>query len=227
VVLLCGASTYGVYALAGRYGGPDPGPTASPHRTTAAPRTAAPTWTPPTAPPAPTAPAPGGSAKPALKDVPQLRVLGPVYGPRESTYTMDFAGWPFAFRTPGTWGCIAGRVALPDTQARVCIDEGDPGAKHRVGVALRACAKPCSPATQRSYVKQWYDAGQTAKTWDPRTTFAEGRTPSGLYALDLCRFFGAVRGGPPAWQVCVTGSSPDATKATVQKVVNEIVSQTP
>jgi hypothetical protein len=154
-------------------------------------------------------------------------VLGPNYRAGESTYTMDFAGWPFAFRTPGTWGCLAGRVALPDTRARVCIDEGNPGARHRVGVALRACATPCSAATQRSYVQQWYDPGPTVKTWDPRTTYAEGRTASGLYELDLCRFFGATAGAPPTWQVCVTASSPDATKATVQKVVNEIVSQTP
>jgi hypothetical protein len=43
----------------------------------------------------------------------------------------------------------------------------------------------------------------------------------------VCRFFGDGEGAPLRWQACAYATSPPATRATVQKFVNDVVTQTP
>jgi hypothetical protein len=56
-------------------------------------------------------------------------------------------------------------------------------------------------------------------------TWAES-TASGTYTLELVRFFPSVPGGPVDHQVAIAAKSPGGTRATVQLIANDVVSQT-
>jgi hypothetical protein len=174
------------------------------------------------------APDPGGTTKPTLRAVPAKTVVGPTFGATEQTYTMAFQGWPFAFRTPKTWGCMAGKVdKIPDAKAWVCIDEGNPNNRERANVMLRACKTTCTPAERTSMNNDWFDQPAKAKqAGDDHSYLVETPANSkGLYSIDYSRFFGPP-GQPLKWQVGVYVEAPSGTKADVQKIVNDIASQT-
>jgi hypothetical protein len=174
--------------------------------------------------PVPTGGAP--STKPTLRSVPARRLVGLAYSPGDDTYTMGFAGWPFAFRTPGTWGCMAGRIALPRAQAWVCVDEGNPGSGQRLQIMLRPCPAPCGPAQRDQLSTEWLDPGAKTRKHDERTSYVETlRDAKGRYTLDMSHFF-STAGGAPTWQVGVGAYTPPATKTDIQKIVNDVFTQT-
>jgi hypothetical protein len=175
----------------------------------------------------PSSAGPPEAGKPTLRDVQARSVVGPTFGSGEKTYTMDFTGWPFAFRTPGSWGCMAGKINLPEAKAWVCIDEGNPGSGQRLTVMLRPCAAPCAAAARTRMSTAWFDDGAQPRRHDDHTWYVEkARDDKGRYLLDVSHFFSTEPGGPPAWQVGVGGTAPPATRAVIQKIVNDVFSQT-
>jgi hypothetical protein len=203
--------------------GPSAGPSAI-DRTLAGPTTPAPN----TAAPSPSTSS--DSTKPSLRSVPARSVVGPTFGPNEETYTMAFPGWPFAFRTPKTWGCLGGNIPkLPDAKAWVCIDEQHPEKKQKVNVMFRACPTTCTPAERQTMNNAWFDEPTKARQGgDDRTSFVETqRNSEGFYTVDFSRFFSPEPGQPLKWQVGVFVKSPPETAGDVQKILNDIASQTP
>jgi hypothetical protein len=173
---------------------------------------------------------PSEVTRPSLRPVPARRVVGPTFTSADRTFTMAFPDWPFAFRTPITWGCLRGRAAgLPDAIGRVCIDETNPGKRQRVSVMLRPCPTTCTQAQRRAMNDTFFDEPDTARrVGDERTSFVETRRDSeGFYAVAFSRFFGPPGGQPLKWQVGVTIKSPPETALDVQKILNDIYSQTP
>jgi hypothetical protein len=168
--------------------------------------------------------------KPSLRSVPARSVVGPTFRPDEETYTMAFGGWPFAFRTPKTWGCLKGNISsIPDANAWVCIDEQHPEKKQKANVMFRACPTTCTPAERRTMNNAWFDEPAKARRGgDDRTSFVETlRNSEGFYTVDFSRFFGPQPGQPLKWQVGVFVKSPPETAGDVQKILNDIYSQTP
>ena len=181
---------------------------------------------PPSAPALPNLPEPSASAGPVLKEgLPARRVTGATFGAGEKTFTMQFKGWPFAFRTPATWGCLAVRTDIADAKGYICVDEGNPGAGKRLAVLLRACAAPCGAKQQKALAKSWFRAGENPRDLDDNTKFLEVR--KSRYQLVLSHFFAGDGGGEPRWQVALDATSPVKGRADMQKVVNDIVTQTP
>lgn len=165
---------------------------------------------------------------PALRDLPPVAVIGPVFPPGADTYTFAFDGWPFAFRGPSTWGCLAATASVPDSYAYLCIDEQNGGDGQRMTVMIRRCAPTCSPAVQEELNRAWLDEPDRAVAADPTTFYVETPlTPRGSYSVDFSHFFAEPGGGPPAWQVGVYVESPPETRDEVLMILNDIWSQTP
>lgn len=181
-------------------------------------------------------PSPEPSAVPAptwltSRTAPQLRttdaepVLGPAFLARDPTYTVEFPGWPFAFRVPPTWGCSAGRTlaSAPDAYRKVCIDEGDPTNKQAVVVALQRCFTGCTTTKTREMALAWLGSGWPVLA-DPRTWYVETpKNDEGYYVLDLARVFD--RSGRHYVVSVYARAFPD-DRDVVQKVVNDIAAQT-
>ncbi|MET0495758.1 MAG: hypothetical protein ABW000_21740 [Actinoplanes sp.] len=221
VLLLCVCGGLGIAALVGNGQNDDPvaRPTAV-RPVPTLPRTTAPD-------PDPTGTAPTGavpSGKPTLRSVPARKIVGSTYAAGDDTYTMGFTGWPFAFRTPGSWGCVAGKVDLPQAKAWVCIDEGNPGNGQRMQILLRPCPASCGASERASLNTDWFDKGAKAKVYDKDTSYVEtAKDAKGRYALDMSHYF---TDGASTWQVGVGGYSPPATRAAIQQTVNDVLSQT-
>lgn len=166
--------------------------------------------------------------RPPLKDVPPVTVLGPGFPPGEDTYTFDFPGWPFAFRAPATWGCLATTVLVLDAYAYACIDEQHPGDRQRMTVMIRRCPTTCTPAEQEEMNRDWLDEPERAVAFDPSTVYVETpRSDRGTYSVDFSHFFAAAAGEPLSWQVGVYVESPPETRDEVLEILNDIRSQTP
>ncbi len=200
---------------------------------TAAPpptRTAAATPTPGSAPSASPSRSPLPATKPVLRSGKSVSVVGPTFQPGDATYTFAFNGWPFAFRGPSSWGCISATVpGAPDAYAWTCLDEKNPNAGQRANIMLRPCPTTCGDAEQKAMNKLWFDNEPQRARWkDPTTSYIEDpENARGNYSVDMSHFFGATPGGPLRWQVGVFVESPPATKGAVQKVLNDVRSQTP
>ncbi len=166
--------------------------------------------------------------RPTLKDVPPVAVLGPSFAPGEDTYTFDFPGWPFAFRAPPTWGCLATTFPVPDAYAHVCVDEQNPGDRQRMTVMIRRCPTSCTPAEQEEMNRAWLDEPERAVALGPSTVYVETpRSDRGTYSVDFSHFFAAAAGEPLSWQVGVYVESPPETRDEVLEILNDIRSQTP
>jgi hypothetical protein len=166
---------------------------------------------------------------PRLRQVPARRVVGVTFGPADRTFTMAFDGWPLAFRVPQTWGCIGGSApTLPDAKAWVCVDEQNPGSRQRVSVMLRPCPASCTLVQRQTMDNAWFDEPANARRRaDERTSFVETRRDAaGFYTVALSRFTPAAD-QPLKWQVGVFVKSPPQTAGAVQKILNDIYSQTP
>jgi hypothetical protein len=171
--------------------------------------------------------APAGD-KPTLRQVPARTVVGPSWAAGDATYTMAFNGWPFAFRTAKTWGCIAGSAdKFPDAKVWVCVDEQNTNARQKANIVLRTCPTTCTATERTNLDKQWFDEpGKARPVLDDRTSFVETqRNSQGYYTVDLSHFAPDKPGGPLKWQVGVFVQSPPETREVVQKLLNDIVSQ--
>ncbi|MBG0565691.1 hypothetical protein [Actinoplanes aureus] len=168
---------------------------------------------PESAPPLPNLPEPA-------EERPARRLTGATFEPGEKTFTMRFKDWPFAFRTPPTWGCLGARTDIPDSKAYICVDEGDPGSGKRLAVLLRACPAPCGAKQQNTLGKNWFRAGEKPRKFDATTKFLE--VEKNRYQLVMSHFFGT----EPKWQVAVDATAPVKARSEMQKVVNDILTQT-
>jgi hypothetical protein len=165
------------------------------------------------------------------KTMPRLRatddrpVIGPAYQPRDPTITIEFPGWPFAFRVPPTWGCANGRTlaTAPDAYRKVCIDEGDPANKRAVVVSLQRCTANCTSARMRTVALSWLSDG-TPEPAGSQTWYIETRKDAdGLYVLDLARAF-QINGRH--YIVAVYARALTDDRDIVLKIVNDIATQT-
>lgn len=177
-------------------------------------------------------PEPGtGADEPTLRAVPDRTVTGPSYAAGDKTFTMTLKDFPFAFRTPATWGCLSATVDIPDARAWVCVDEGNPfdaGAaapdrSQRAQIMLRQCPAPCGKGERATLDRDWFD-GQSPKAVDERTSFVEtARDDKGRYTIDMSHFFPG--DGGTQWQVAVWAYSDPADRAVPQKIVNDMLTQ--
>ncbi|MBE1488927.1 hypothetical protein [Plantactinospora soyae] len=185
----------------------------------------------PSAVPEPSGSDPSGTStprpgEPTLRTATPVTVLGPSYADGDKTYTMAFSGWPIAFRTPETWGCMGGRPKIPDSKSWVCIDEGNPGSRQRAHVLLRPCATTCTAAEQKAMNEAWLDEPEKAKVVRQRTYYVEtSSNDKGLYAVDASHFFKDPQDGTRHWQIGVYVESPPDTRNQVLKILNDVVSQ--
>lgn len=194
---------------------------------------AAPPPPPPAAPPPPPQPTAGpGQApsplpgEPELRDVEPISLLGPVWEDGEDTYTMSFPGWPFAFRTPRSWGCLAGSYdPIPEAPAWFCINESDPENGQRVNIMLWECPTTCTPDEQQDMIEIWLDDPEDAVRPDdlPVAYVEYEENTRGNYAIDLSFFGGA--GGEVRWHIGVYLESPMESRDVVLKILNDILSQ--
>ncbi|MBN1171203.1 MAG: hypothetical protein JXA67_03435 [Micromonosporaceae bacterium] len=181
----------------------------------------------PSAPTASSTPDTPDAGEPSLRDVTPRSVVGPTYASGDPTYTMAFKGWPFAFRTAASWGCLGGKIdSLPDAKAWVCVDEQNSSAQQKMNIMIRQCATTCTTTERTSMNKQWFDAPDRAKqVFDDRTWIVEtAKNDQGYYTVDLSHFF-ADSSGTMKWQVGLFVQSPPETKAVVQKLMNDVVTQ--
>lgn len=221
-VVLCTLAATGCAAqIPGTAVAAEPAATATTTARTTAPSTTA-------APPASPTPPELPSARPALRDVPPVSMLGPIWQPGDATYTMALRGWPFAFRTGRSWGCRKGIAdAFPDAHAWLCFDERNRESGQEIHLLLRPCPDGCSPSTRSRYERAWFDGAEPTGSLDPLTSYVE--IPSddeGRYAVDLSRFFSSTHSGVPDLQIAVYAVSPHPTRDVVLATVNDIVTQT-
>lgn len=170
-----------------------------------------------------------GTGKPKLRKLKPVSVVGPKWSSGDKTYTMAFEGWPFAFRVGQTWGCMGGtHDAVPNAVAWNCADEQNPEPGKRMTVILQEC-RPCGAEDRKRLNREWLDEPGEAKNIGDRTYYVETKSnEDGRYQVDLSHFFGDEANAKElAWQVGVFIESPNASKAVVQKALNDIVSQTP
>ncbi|WP_305783834.1 hypothetical protein [Symbioplanes lichenis] len=180
--------------------------------------------------PAPTSPGPTSPGA-TLRPAPARTLVGPSYAAGEKTYTMALSGVPFAFRTPPTWGCMAGRTDIDDAKGWVCVDEGDPfdasapapDRGKRLQLLLRPCPAPCGTTERDRLSADWFGQDAVPTLLGARTQYIQGTDSQGRYTLGMSHFFPAT--GTPKWQVAVGTYSQPATKAVVQKMVNDILTQ--
>ncbi|MFI5959027.1 hypothetical protein [Cryptosporangium sp. NPDC051539] len=179
----------------------------------------------------PAAPSATSSLASPTGDLPEFKkmlpviVTGAVYDQGEQTDIIAEAGWPFAFRVPTGWRCNSAQIIDGDNSAGLeCRPPGESNTLLQVG--LRACDQPCDPTT-RDLMNR--DIAREALTEGDATTsyaeMADGR--DNVYGLLVSHFFGPEPGKQPTWQVVVRGRSPHTDRAAVQKVANDIRTQTP
>lgn len=174
---------------------------------------------------------PDGDGRPQLRPVEPISVLGPTFPRNADTYTMAFPGWPFAFRTPGTWGCVRGTIhRWPDLEAWQCVDESGGNPDHIVVVTLWDCPDGCTQSTQQELVETWLDFPNRAERAPNTPTYYvenEYRNDSDrlTYSVDLSHFAAGPSGGELRWMVGVYGESPHDGRQIVQQVINDIITQ--
>jgi hypothetical protein len=176
---------------------------------------------------------------PELRDRAPVRVTGSVYEGGERTEVRDDIGLPFAFRLPVDWPCVVGSDR-PAAVLRHCFADagsGDAGQANRlrVRVILRLCPGTCPAAAQRKldgdWLSEWRD--QTGpwkrlpaptRVTDATTRWTEQREGGG-YVLVMSHVFtgpGRIR-----YHVGAAADGPAAKAATLQKIINDIRTQTP
>jgi hypothetical protein len=169
---------------------------------------------------------PGTGGQPSLRDVEPVSLVGPTFAPQEDTYTMAFNGWPFAFRAPNDWSCANGVTSSSRIEGEVksCFSLAVEG-----GVVLWECRADCDEAEQEEKLDIWFadEPGEPVPWGDgPPTHYVETEeNDEGRYAINLARFFGT-GSDELRWLVGVTFESTPEGVEGMQKVVNDILSQT-
>lgn len=174
---------------------------------------------------------PTSSDRPQLRPVEPMDVLGATFPRNADTYTMAFTGWPFAFRTPGTWGCLRGTIhRWPDLEAWQCIDESRANPDHILVVTLWDCPDGCTRDTQQELIETWLDFPDRAERAPHTPTYyveSEYRNDADrlMYSVDLSHFTAGPEGGELRWMVGVYGESPYDGREIVQQIINDIITQ--
>lgn len=166
------------------------------------------------------------SGLPQLRQVEPVSVLGPTFGPDEQVDPMGFVGWPFAFRTPPGWNCFEEPLEqIPDGDFYRCEDNR--GRDQLVALLLWECPTSCTETEQQAMLRAWMDQPEFAVRLDssPTSYLETGQNRDGRYQVDLGHFVAAEPGGPLRWMVGVYIESPVDTRADVQKVMNDVISQ--
>jgi hypothetical protein len=177
--------------------------------------------------------------RPQLVDRTPVRVTGAVYGPGERTETRDDLGLPFAFRLPVDWPCVLGTVRPAEILRHCFVDagSGDAGQANRLRVRmiLRPCPGACAAATRRELDRDWLSEwrDQTGpwkqlppptRVVDAATRWTEQRDGTG-YVLVMSHVFTAPGGA--RYHVGAAADGPAAKAAALQKIINDIRTQTP
>ncbi|GAA2875941.1 hypothetical protein Acy02nite_75980 [Actinoplanes cyaneus] len=167
-----------------------------------------------------------GGAGPAFRDdAPGRKVAGATFQRGDATATAGSRGWPFAFRIPGAWRCVPGKVDLPKADAVVCFDKKTEK-NERAGIILRVCPSACDAADRQQLDKDWFVNTSGLRRADAGTRFRQtAKNGAGKYQLELSHFFTDPASGVK-YQVGVDARTDPARKATAQKVVNDVLSQT-
>ena len=163
---------------------------------------------------------------PQLRTVEPVAVLGPTFAQGEPADTMAFVGWPFAFRTPPGWECFEERLdEVPAGEFYRC--EGGPGSLQEGGILLWECVSGCAEDERQTMLRAWLQEPEFMDQRDGAPTYyvETGRNPDGLYTVSLGHFAAAEPGGPPRWLIGVYVESPVESRAEVQKILNDVVSQ--
>lgn len=214
LVLLAATGIAGVQAVVATDPGPAPtGPTADPDQ--------------PGEPGEPGEPVQSDPDLPGLRQVPPVSLLGPTFDAAEPALTMAFVGWPFAFRTPPGWHCFEERLdRVPTGDYYQCQPERD-DPDQLVAVLLWPCPTSCPEGEQQEMLATWLDEPEAAtRSAATPTAYVEtGRNRDGYYTVDLGHFAAAEPDGPLRWMVGVYVEAPVPRRADVQKVLNDIVSQ--
>lgn len=160
---------------------------------------------------------------PALKRVPPVRLVGPVFGANDTTQLVHPRELPFAFRVPASWDCGRGRI-LPGGVGYSCDAAAKSGVA-RVTLFVRRCRAVCTPAEYDRFGQDWMDAPLRYRERDATTRLVDV-SGFGYYRLAVSHLFrDAAR--KLTWHVGVYARATPANTAVVQKVVNDIRSQTP
>jgi hypothetical protein len=179
-------------------------------------------------------PPPAAAGRPTFKSdvLPVVVAGGVVFVDSEQTETVDELPLPFAFRTPKAWSCSPTAVLGGRSSDGYACQPSNRAEQQQLVVAVRRCDDGCTAEDQSALSEIWFD-----RVWhrapDPRrrdstTVSAEDPgTTSGTYHLVLSHFFADQPGQPLRWQVVVNASAPAKKQVDVQKVTNDIRSQTP
>jgi hypothetical protein len=207
VLVLAAAAATAAFVLPGRAKDTGTGPTAS-------------------ASPSPS-PSPSPTPRPTFQEsAAPVAVLGSTWQPGEATKVQDFAGWPFAFRTPSDATCEF-FVGQSDYKAHNCKWGTEPN--HTVmAFVVRRCVNSCDANEQAQFetMTPWKPDGALAAT-DATTKFVNVDYGDGREQFTMVHYFGTTAGGPPQWVVIVQGNTAKQMRDPVLKTINDVRSQTP
>ncbi|WP_328952738.1 NACHT domain-containing protein [Kitasatospora purpeofusca] len=168
---------------------------------------------------------PAGSRFTAYHDVAPQAVAGETWSPADPSYLWAFDALPFVVRAPSAMDCIYEWRTGPDVTRFHCGYDrrGGSGSHFALVVELRRCATRCTrqdlaalaatPAWSGLGPWAWHDA------WALRSEAATGP----VYRLNLLRAFAK---GDASYLVGVRGTVSPGRAATLQKVVNDVYTQT-
>lgn len=213
---------------AGKQGEPPPVPTATP--TTVGDLADGPflgsaaTGKPSTTASSPGSATPATSGKPVRRDVPARSIIGPTFSDDDVIYDMALTGMPFDFHTPKTWGCVKGSVGFT-AEAWRCLDENSSSSAPIVDIIAMKCASKCQEA-DREKVDDVLAYDPAYKTKDATTRWAEKTDENGRYYLAMNHVYVITTGQAAEWVIVTDASAKPENVTAVQKVVNDIWSQT-
>jgi hypothetical protein len=168
---------------------------------------------------------PGAALKPNL---PVMSVVGPTWAPGDDPQTVVLGRVPFAFRAPKSWSCSRDDRWVDGAQWTCGAPNGEAARPARMRLIVRPCAGGCGEATRSKLDSDWLSGNApTYDRFDQNTNWYQ-TTSGGLYNLFLTHYFGEAPGAPLRWQVAAQGQAGEGEQAAnLQKVVNDIRSQTP
>ncbi|MCX4690337.1 NACHT domain-containing protein [Kitasatospora purpeofusca] len=161
----------------------------------------------------------------AYRDLAPQTVTGETWSPADPSYLWAFDTLPFVMRAPSAMTCFQERRTGPDVTRIHCGYDrrGGSGSHFALVVELRRCGTRCTrqdlaalaaaPAWSALGPWAWHDA------WALRSESADGPA----YRLNLLRAFA---NGGASYLVGVRGTVSSGRAATLQKVVNDVYTQT-
>ena len=157
------------------------------------------------------------------RDSPRKSLAGPTFNEEDRTVDMKL-GLPFTFTTPRTWSCLAATVGL-DAKAWRCIDLNAGSERPQLDLVCRHCPGACTEAHRAEVNAQMKHQPPYPIANSSGTRFVE-HTVDNRYMLTVDRVFASPPGGPADWVVVIQATARPADAASVQKIVNDIYSQT-